>query len=259
MREDWDARARENAMYYIDTRRESWEVDAFFGRGKEEALALVQPVLERFEFKPAGKHILEIGCGIGRLFPGFAELFDEIWGVDISAEMVRQGYELCPVPHARFVLGNGEDLSELESEYFDYCFSYIVFQHIPDPDILWKYLDEVYRVLKPAGAFQLHFRASSSLKSKVLRRLPESLRFLAQRFRNHHDPGQLITWTGVAVSPQQVTHRLSQIGFTDVEVLPCSSFKHQSFWAIGRKPLPARGRCGSVRARQVPDFYPSRQ
>jgi len=259
MREDWDARAKENAMYYIDTRCESWEIDAFFERGREEALVLVQPVLEYLEFKPTGKRILEIGCGIGRLFPGFAELFDEIWGVDISAEMVRQGRELCPVLHARFVLGNGEDLSGLESEYFDYCFSYLVFQHIPDLNILWKYLDEVYRVLKPAGAFQLHFRASSSLKSKVLRRLPEGLRSLAQRFRNRYDPGELITWTGVAVSPQQVTRRLSQLGFTGVEILPCSSFKHRSFWAIGRKPFPARDHYGSVRARQAPGFYPSRR
>lgn len=235
MREDWDSRARKNAMYYIDNRRESWDVDTFFEAGKQEALALIRPVIQRCEFSPSGKRILEIGCGIGRLFPGFAELFDEIWGVDVSAEMVQQGRRLCPIRHAHFVLGNGEDLGGIKSEYFDYCFSYIVFQHIPEASILWKYLDEVYRVLKPAGVFQLHFRSSSSLNSSVLRHLPASLRSLAQTLRHHRDPGDSITWTGVAVSPQKVSSKLFGIGFTGVEILPCSLFKHRSFWAIGRK------------------------
>src|SRR5687767_398277 len=91
MREDWDQRASVNAMHYIATTYDPnfSNLELFFRDGKGEAIALVRPILERLGFIPTGKRILEIGCGIGRLFPGFAECgFDEMWGVDVSAEMI---------------------------------------------------------------------------------------------------------------------------------------------------------------------------
>ena len=142
---------------------------------------MVKPALKRLGFSPSGKCILDIGCGVGRLFPGFAELFGEIWGIDVSPEMIAQGRKLCPVSQGRLLLGSGGDLKGIEGSSVDYCFSYIVFQHFPNAGILWRYLDEVHMVLKPGGAVQLHFRSSEplSLKKRVERILPASLRPVA--------------------------------------------------------------------------------
>ena len=74
MRGSWDARA---TMYFVDTRRRDWNAAEFYAAGREEALDLLPPAFERLGFDPAGKRILEIGCGLGRLFPGHVELFDE--------------------------------------------------------------------------------------------------------------------------------------------------------------------------------------
>jgi ubiquinone/menaquinone biosynthesis C-methylase UbiE len=236
MRSDWDKRARENAMFYIDTRRTAWETETFFRGGRDEALCLLRPALTHLQFDPAGKRMLEIGCGIGRLFPGFAERFAEVWGIDVSAEMIRQAQSLCPVKNARFVLGSGEDLLGIESASVDYCFSYIVFQHISDINILWNYLDEVYRVLRPGGAFQLHFRADHPLRSALLLRFPHGMRELFTRLRHGSHTGDISTWTGVAVPPQKAITRLARLGFDAVETLPCTTFSHRSYWVIGRKP-----------------------
>lgn len=235
MKEDWDARARENAMYYIDTRRDTWDLGTFYAEGMRDCTTLLQPSLHRLGFDPSGKRILEIGCGIGRLFPGFAEHFAEVWGIDVSTEMVRQGRASCPVKNANFILGTGRDLQPIPAESIDYCFSYIVFQHIPDIDVLWNYIDEIARVLRPGGAFQLHFRASIAWRSRLLLRLPRQIRAVLGLLRRQPLPGDASTWTGVAVSPEQVTLNLSTRGLREIEITPCLLFKHASFWAIGRK------------------------
>lgn len=235
MRTDWDARAREDAMYYIDTRRTSWDASSFYREGRREALDLVGPALDRLGFDPAGRRLLEIGCGIGRLFPGFADLFGDVWGIDVSPEMVRQGREQCPVP-AQFVLGSGEDLRTIGTASVDYCFSYIVFQHIGNPHVVWRYVEEVERVLRPGGAFQLHFRASSPLRSRMIQRMPSLLRRLVRRLRRRPDAGDVTTWTGAAVSRQEVTARLEGLALSEIAIIPCTAFDFDSFWAIGRKP-----------------------
>jgi hypothetical protein len=46
---------------------------------------------------------------------------------------------------------SGADLAIFANEYFDFVYSYIVFQHIPERAIVLNYLREAQRVLKPGG------------------------------------------------------------------------------------------------------------
>ncbi len=252
MRDDWDRRAKENAIYYIATTNEpsNRNVESFFREGKEHAIALVQPMFERVGFVPDRKRILEIGCGIGRLFSGFAELgFHEMWGVDVSAEMIKQARELNRDPNTHFLLTNGQDLSGIEDNSMDFCFSYLVFMHVPDPNIVWQYVAEVWRVLRPGGVFQLHFRGYYPFSYRLLRLFPSSLHPAAQLFyqlvtlrwlrggaiQSVCVPGRPETWSGIAIDPKQVANRLARFGFTNVDVLLESS-RLGRFWAVGAKP-----------------------
>ena len=247
MRIDWDARAKENPMYYIDTDNKNWDLDEFYSSGLKYVSDLVPPVLACTGFDPKGKRILEIGCGMGRFFPGFSDLFDEIWGLDISPEMIRLGETHCPVKDAKFILGNGQDLAGIPDESVDYCFSYIVFRHIPNKEILWHYLAEIDRVLKPGGVFQLHFHSSEQLKLKIYSSVPrkvisfvEPLYHLAYlklvKGKSVAIPGSLHTWYGNAVSPKEVEKRLASLGFETIEILPDPTHKPgENFWAIGEK------------------------
>jgi SAM-dependent methyltransferase len=253
MREDWNKRARADAVYWINTSYGAnvQSLDAFFEDGKRWARTLTQPAFERLGFDPAGKTVLEIGSGIGRLFPGFVDLgFDRVLGIDVSDEMVRMGREVCPVPQAEFILTDGSRFKGVPDGTVDFCFSYNVLQHLPDRSILWRNLEETARVLRPGGAFQLHLRARHTLKRRLLVALPLRLRPLAQTlFRivslrwlrgggiRSDTVGTDSTWElGLATPPDSVTKRLKALGFVDVAVLDDTTYGDgMRYWAIGRK------------------------
>lgn len=259
MREDWDTRARQDGPGYV-YRRDYPSLEAFYQEGMYHAITLTFPFLQRLRFDPSGKRILELGCGMGRLFPGFRELgFDEIWGIDLSREMLERGRAMCPVARANFVLGDGETLEGLESHYFDYCFSYNVFTCMPNARMVLGYLPEVERVLRPGGAFQLHFRRGYTRNVRVLRFLPARLRAplhtayravgsprsgrtVSRSIESHYALGSLETWVGAKVSPGRVVSRLAQLGLGSLSVYsdPQDTSEGGTFWVSGQKPKGGR-------------------
>ena len=84
-------------------------------RRAELALRITDPALERLGVDPAGKRVLEIGCGMGRLFPGLAERFDDVWGIDISSTMIARGRKHCPV-QATWLIGDGRSLPGVKDD-----------------------------------------------------------------------------------------------------------------------------------------------
>jgi SAM-dependent methyltransferase len=260
MQETWDRKARENIYHWVYCLAKP-EPKSFYEEGASQAVFLLRPALERLQFTPRDKRILDIGCGPGRFFPGFVKLgFAEIWGIDVSPEMIRQGTSMCPVSTARFVLGNGHDLAGLKSETFDYCFSYNAFAHIPSRRIIFSYLKEIYRVLKPNGVFQLHFRSSHEWKDVALHALPSVVRpFVLTCYRvgtlcwlqgESIKPSMSRTfklsdfWYGVAYSPSEVVRQLTEQGFVDVETDedPSITGDGRRFWVLGRKPAVSQRR-----------------
>ena len=168
MRADWDARARENARYYVNTATESWTDEAFFATGErtvaEEILTDMTNICQGRE--PKQMKVLEIGCGAGRVTRALANLFGEVHAVDVSGEMAdRAKRALEGHPHAHVYQNNGMDLSIVPGENFDFAFSTIVFQHIPSRDVIENYVREVARLLRPGGLFKFQVQGDTTFKS----------------------------------------------------------------------------------------------
>src|SRR5579864_784119 len=116
MRRDWDERARENARYYVSTGKKDWTDEEFFRSGEqtvsEEILTDMINICQGKD--PKQMRVLEIGCGAGRITRALAGVFGEVYGVDISGEMVRQAsLALADHPNAHLFRNNGADLSVL--------------------------------------------------------------------------------------------------------------------------------------------------
>ncbi len=166
MRRDWDARAAENAKYYVACQK--WiQSDAEFYSGAPEIIARVRRDYPFLAKDPSECRFLEIGCGLGRLMFSLAADCREIHGVDISPEMISAARaSMASVPNARFAVAQNSDLTAYPDASFDLAYSYAVFQHIPERRLILRYLDEILRVLQPGGIFVGHFNGAPPFEDR---------------------------------------------------------------------------------------------
>jgi SAM-dependent methyltransferase len=157
MEQFWDAKAREDAFYFVDSRLRYHAPDeAAFWAGGEQAL---QALLGALEVQlPPGLVIVDIGCGLGRLTRPLARDAARVIAIDVSGEMLAQARQLNPsLTNVEWLHGDGESLRPVPDCSADVCISHVVFRHIPDPAITLGYVREMGRVLKPGGFAAFEF------------------------------------------------------------------------------------------------------
>jgi SAM-dependent methyltransferase len=159
MRGDWNRRAIEDAHYYAGFGRRG-QSEAEFLSSADYVIEKLEPELARLSINANRRawRALEIGCGPGRLMLPLSRHFGEIHGVDVSDEMVALARErLAGIPNAHVHRTDGAGLSKFADESFDFIYSYAVFQHVPDREVILDSLREIRRVLKPGGIFRGQF------------------------------------------------------------------------------------------------------
>ena len=205
MRADWNERASEDANYYVAFGAREQNEAEFFATG-DPVMRLLTAELKRFPGRGAA---LEIGCGPGRLMRPMSRHFGEIHGVDVSDRMIRLARErLRDTPNAHPHHGTGSDLSQFADATFDFVYSYAVFQHIPSRDVVFSYLREAWRVLKPGGVLRCQLNG-----------LPAHAR-------------QYDTWSGVRIAPDEVREFARERGF---QLLALEDIWTQYMWITCRK------------------------
>jgi len=186
MADFWDARAREDALFFVDDRLdygpdrdETW----FWAEGER----LLDELLARSGAPAlaADATSLDVGCGVGRFTRILADRTAHVHGIDVSTEMIERAKQLLG-SHGNVTLhqGDGTSLRPLPDASIDIAVSFVVFQHIPDPAVTLGYLRELGRVLRPGGwtVFQLSNDPSvhrpredyrPRLRDRIRRRVPQ--------------------------------------------------------------------------------------
>ncbi len=215
MRADWNERAREDAHYYVAFRRRGQDESEFLSTAAD-VLRELERELKRFppEEAPSSRRALEIGCGPGRLMRPMSRYFGEIHGVDISDEMIAQARErLQDSPHAHVHRASGSDLALFPPDRFDFVYSYAVFQHIPSAEVVFSYLRETIRVLKPGGFALLQING-----------LPKAARAYT-------------TWDGVRIGGDEIRLFTREQG---IRLLSLTGVDTQYMWTAWQKPPVCR-------------------
>jgi SAM-dependent methyltransferase len=150
MRRFWNARAREDAFYFVDTRQRYRAPEhAGFWESADVIDHLLDGLGVRLERSDV---VLEIGCGIGRMTRGLAERAGSVIALDVSDEMLARAGELnSDLANVRWLLGDGHTLAGVDDATVDACVSLVVLQHVPHPGITLAYVRELGRVLRPGG------------------------------------------------------------------------------------------------------------
>ncbi len=209
MKKEWNARAKMDPLRAIATDHSKNE-DDFWKSGVDECKNILGIEGNLFYViiknqEPSKMKILEIGCGIGRILIPMSKIFGEAVGVDISSEMVQLGQKhVANIPNCKILENNGVDLSLFPDNYFDFCYSFIVFQHIPEKKIVEQYISEVSRVLKPKGLFRFQVRGRIDTK-----------------------PKKITTWDGVQFNSEEM-HKIAEKN--NCQIIEESDFKQEYYW-----------------------------
>lgn len=119
-----------------------------------------------------GKKALDFGCGCGRNIENLLNLssWQRVDGCDISETNVEYTKKYLADlgftgDRTKGYTIDGENLSEIPDDEYDFVMSTIVFQHINSYDVRFNLMKEIFRVLKPGGLFS--FQMGIKKESKI--------------------------------------------------------------------------------------------
>lgn len=158
----WEEFAQHDAERYICTDRISHDSFEFWKSGVRIASEEFQPIIQKSGIQH--QVVAELGCGIGRLLIPTSKYFKRAFGIDVSPEMARLANQNAIEReahnvHCVAVFKPDEiatDLPDLLGEV-DFLYSYLVFQHIEDFEVIRSYVHSVSRLLSPKGIAYLQF------------------------------------------------------------------------------------------------------
>lgn len=212
MAQFWDARARENANYFVDNRLDynAGDEAAFWREGEaalDRMLDSVGAVIAATDV------VLDVGCGVGRLTRVAAARAAHVHGIDVSAEMLARAREnLAESPNVTLHLGDGTSLAPIAGASVDAVVSLVVFQHIPDPTVTLGYVRDIGRVLRPGGWAAFHVSNDPGVHTRVH---PRSVvkAALGRAPKGQDDPA----WRGSAVTLEALDAAVADGGMELVE------------------------------------------
>jgi SAM-dependent methyltransferase len=117
----------------------------------------------------AGKSVLDLGCGDGRISIPLADQARELWLVDASAAMIENARRRIPPGHADKIHSVCTDLADFEPPHqFDVVLCIGVLAHVADPLATVRLLA---RSLVPGGCAIIQLTDEASLLGRVTYRL----------------------------------------------------------------------------------------
>jgi SAM-dependent methyltransferase len=218
---EWEELAHFDPLWAILVKKErqfgKWDLNEFFASGQREVDALM--VSRGFSAGNNGR-ALDFGCGVGRLSAALCTYFGEVYGVDISQEMVRLAKEFTP--SCSLFVNQADNLKLFQNDFFDFIYSNIVLQHQSTREIAKSYIREFVRVIKPGGliVFQMPYKRTVRHALRPRSRLYSLLRAFAIPGDFLYTKLGLAPMRGISLSCQEVARTVAAAGGRVLESYP---------------------------------------
>lgn len=151
--------------------------------------------------------LLDIGCGTGNVLKIVEPYFQNLYGVDVSINMLRKSRVYCP--SAELFRAEGNRLP-FKSNSFDCVSLFSVLHHVHNIDPL---LEEIYRIMKNGGILYTDNDPNSYF---ILRKL-SFIRDLFKPSYNKEKIAEYHKFTG-GLNPLLIEAKLKSIGFSDIKL-----------------------------------------
>lgn len=151
-------------------------------------------------------HVVEIGCGVGRITRELANRCAIVDALDVSESMLDLARQHnAEMANVQWLLGDGSSLAGIADSSADVCFSHVVFQHIPYPAITYGYVSEMGRVLRGGGwaVFQVSNLPLVHKRQTFAKRLGGALSAASGRGPKGQDHP---AWRGSAIDLDELTN-----------------------------------------------------
>lgn len=129
--------------------------EIYNAREQRRLCKILEKAIGEIKTESKNKKCLDFGCGAGNLTKHLLEMNLEVYAADISnnfLDLVKKQFEK-DFPGKIFTINlNGEDLSGISDNSFDFLGTYSVLHHVPD---YLKAIREFCRVLKPGGVLYI--------------------------------------------------------------------------------------------------------
>ncbi len=245
LKQVWETLGDEDPLWAVvsrpDKRGGRWNLPEFLATGESDVSRFRELIARQSGAPDRFQHVLDFGCGVGRLSLAWSGHADRVTGLDISEPMIIQARRIAEGrPGLEYILNPRPDLSVFERGTFDLCFSHICLQHMP-----WEfargYLREFARVCRPGGwiAFQLPSApAAGSGLAGLRQRLVDSLPFGLDRWYRRRRHGSSTVFEVYYTPRETVLETLRSAGAESLAQVPDDSAGHgtSGFLYLFRKP-----------------------
>ncbi len=161
LKRSWEERARSDARDFYVASHPGWREPA---RWQAQARADLDMLLWQVDRGALGRwHVLEIGCGVGRIAQPLAPLVASYTGIDIAPGMVEEARARCAgLANARFLVSSGDDLpAQARDRRYELALALAVFIHCPRA-VIRSLVRAAYERLAPGGQLRFQVLADPS-------------------------------------------------------------------------------------------------
>lgn len=210
---EWEDLAQFDPLWAILVKKEKqfgkWDHEEFFTSGQTE----IDAVMAFCGFRAGNNgRALDFGCGVGRLSRALHSYFGEVYGVDISQEMVRLAKEFTP--SCSFFVNQTDNLKLFADDYFDFIYSNIVLQHQPTGEIAKSYIRDFVRVAKPGAltVFQMPYKRTLRHAMRLRSRIYSLLRAFGVPGDFLYSKLGLAPMRGICLPSQEIAETVAAAG-----------------------------------------------